>query len=87
MKKEKKPNMTASQKITKLSSSKKKGKFFQEMKDELKKVSWTTKEELRLCTKIVLIAIFLLGLGIYGIDLSIRFVLDGIGSLLKLLGA
>ena len=47
-------------------ASKKKRVFnaIQELKEELKKVSWTTKEELKLSTKIVIGATFLFGLGI-----------------------
>lgn len=41
-------------------------------KEELKKVSWTTKEELKLFTKIVVAATFILGLSIYLVDLSIK---------------
>ena len=72
--------MSVSQQITSLHTTKKsqiKGKdhFFQEMKQEMKKVSWTTKEELLVCTKIVVSAIFALGMGIYAVDLFIRFVL------------
>lgn len=48
----------------------------QELKEELKKVSWTTKDELKLSTKIVIGAIFLFGLGIYLFDLVIKGCLD-----------
>lgn len=59
---------------------KKKGSrsFFGELKEELKKVSWTTKEELISSTKVVLLSIFLFGLGIYVIDLLVKGVLEGI---------
>lgn len=46
--------------------------FIGELKEELKKVSWTTKAELQFCTKVVVGAIFLFGLGIYGVDLVIQ---------------
>ena len=77
--------MTVSQKMAALSAAKKKKAktkthFFQDMKEEMKKVSWTTKEELAVCTRIVIGAIFALGLGIYVVDLSIRFILQSIGS-------
>lgn len=50
--------------------------FIQELKDELKKVSWTSKEELILSTKAVVSATFLFGVGIYLIDLVIKGALD-----------
>lgn len=42
------------------------------LKEELKKVSWTTKADLIFCTKIVLWSTLLLGLGIYLVDLVIK---------------
>ena len=50
--------------------------FIQDLKGELKKVSWTTKAELVLSTKVAIGAIFLFGLGIYLIDLVIKGALD-----------
>ncbi|MCB1068432.1 MAG: preprotein translocase subunit SecE [Simkania sp.] len=91
MKNKRKPDMSVSQKIAELSAAKKKKvktkktHFFQEMKEEMKKVSWTTKEELTTCTKIVIGAIFALGLSIYVVDLFIRYVLQGMGSLIRLI--
>ena len=83
--------MTVSQRIADLSLAKKKKvktkNFIQDMKDEMKKVSWTTKEELRVCGKIVIGAVFALGLGIYIVDLFIRLFLNGIGTLVRLIGA
>ncbi|MBI2743497.1 MAG: preprotein translocase subunit SecE [Chlamydiales bacterium] len=43
-----------------------------EFKEELKKVSWTTREELKFFTKIVLLTTFSFGLGIYVVDLVIK---------------
>lgn len=82
--------MSISQKIAHLNAaSKKRSKtkvhFFQSMKEEMKKVSWTTKEELAACTKIVIGTIFALGFAIYMIDLIIRYVLIGIGNLIYLI--
>lgn len=59
-------------------ASKKKSVFnyIQELKEELKKVSWTTKEELKLSTKVVIGATFLFGIGIYLFDLIIKGCLD-----------
>jgi preprotein translocase subunit SecE len=88
----KKPKMSVSQKIVDLNavkqkSVKRKGNFFRDMKEEMKKVSWTSKEELRTCAKIVIGSIFILGIGIYFIDLFIRLVLSGMGNLVRLIGA
>mgnify|MGYP001393646656 CR=1 FL=1 len=81
--------MTTSQKIVQISAvgKKKKAKtaYIQELKEEMKKVSWTTKEELVLCTKIVIGTIFTLGLGIYIVDLVIRNVLLGITNITHLI--
>jgi preprotein translocase subunit SecE len=59
--------------------------YINELKAELKKVTWTTKEELILFTKIVVGSTFALGLGIYGIDLLIKGVLNGFGALIHLI--
>lgn len=62
-----------------------KKKFFTwigELKEELKKVNWTTKAELIFCTKVVLWSTLLFGLGIYAIDLVIKGVLEFIKWLL-----
>ncbi|MBS0648776.1 MAG: preprotein translocase subunit SecE [Verrucomicrobia bacterium] len=59
--------------------------FLYELKEELKKVTWTTKEELILFTKIVVGSTFALGLGIYGVDLFIKGVLNGFGALIHLI--
>jgi preprotein translocase subunit SecE len=56
-----------------------------DIKQELKKVEWTSKEELQVYTKIVLASTFLFGLAIYVIDLAIQGVLGGINLLLKAL--
>lgn len=50
--------------------------YFKEVIEELKKVSWTSREELKTCTKVVLVSVFLFGLLVYGIDLGIRGILD-----------
>lgn len=88
----KKPSMTVAQKIADLSGAKsskakRKGSFFRDMKEEMRKVSWTSRDELRTCGKIVIGSIFTLGLGIYFTDLFIRLILDGVGNLVRLIGA
>lgn len=55
----------------------------QELKEELKNVSWTAKGELQMSTKIVIGATFFFGLGIYLFDLVIKGVLDFIGILAR----
>jgi len=59
--------------------------YLSELKAELKKVTWTTKEELILFTKIVVGSTFALGLGIYAIDLLIKGVLNGFSALIHLI--
>jgi len=63
----------------------KKLSYFREVQNELKKVTWTSKEELILCTKAVIAATFLFGLTIYLVDLMIRGGLSGISSLFRLI--
>ena len=59
--------------------------YVRELKEELKKVTWTSKDELIGFTKIVVGATFFLGLGIYGVDLLIKGVLNGFGTLVRLI--
>jgi preprotein translocase SecE subunit len=47
-----------------------------ELKEELKKINWTTRAELIFCTKVVLWSTLLFGLGIYVIDLVIKGALE-----------
>ncbi|MES2200602.1 MAG: preprotein translocase subunit SecE [Chlamydiota bacterium] len=56
--------------------------YIQELKDELKKVSWTTLEELRFSTKMVVLATVFFGLGIYLVDFFIKSSLDSIRAVL-----
>jgi preprotein translocase subunit SecE len=57
------------------------GAVIREYKEELKKVSWTSKEELKLFTKVVVGTTFVFGLGIYFVDLVIIGALHLIGLL------
>lgn len=50
--------------------------FIGELKEELKKVSWTTKAELLAATKAVVLATFTFGMSIYLVDLAIKGTLD-----------
>jgi preprotein translocase subunit SecE len=89
-----KDNMSVTHKSSLFAESKKKAQaalkrksgegILQGLKNELKKVSWTSKEELKLCTKIVVGSTMLFGLGIYGIDLFVKSVLEGIHVLARL---
>lgn len=72
------PSQTASKKKRTLS-------YIQELKEELKKVSWTTPEELKLSTKVVIGAIFLFGMGIYLFDLVIKGALDFVAFIVHLI--
>jgi preprotein translocase SecE subunit len=64
---------------------KKKVSYFREVQNELKKVNWTSKEELMFCTKAVIFATCFFGLAIYAIDLLIRGVLGGFTSILQMI--
>ncbi|MBS0625545.1 MAG: preprotein translocase subunit SecE [Verrucomicrobia bacterium] len=64
---------------------KKKLSYFREVQNELKKVTWTSKEELILCTKAVIIATFVFGFAIYFVDLAIRGVLEGASSIVRMI--
>jgi preprotein translocase subunit SecE len=56
--------------------------YIQELKDELKKVSWTTSEELKFSTKMVVLTTVFFGLGIYLVDFFIKGSLDSIRTVL-----
>jgi preprotein translocase subunit SecE len=58
--------------------------YLQSLKDELKRVTWTSKDELVMFTKIALGATFAFGLGIYGADLLIKGCLTGFKGLIHL---
>ena len=57
--------------------------YVQELKDELKKVSWTTRDELLFSTKTVVLATFVFGMGIYLIDFFIKGCLDFVRTVLQ----
>jgi preprotein translocase subunit SecE len=60
--------------------------FLGDVKSEFKKITWTSPEELVSYTKIVVAATFLLGMGIYVMDLAIQLCLAGLGVVLRLIG-
>jgi len=68
-----------------ITGEKKKQSYFREVQSELKKVTWTSKEELLFCTRAVIIATFLFGLTIYVVDLGIRGILDVAGNFVRMI--
>lgn len=64
---------------------KRKLSYFREVQNELKKVTWTSKVELIFCTKAVIFATFFFGLAIYGVDLLIKGILDGVTAFLRMI--
>ncbi len=68
-----------------IAGEKKKSSYLREVQNELKKVTWTSKEELIFCTKAVIIATFIFGLAIYAIDLGIRGVLDTAANVVRMI--
>ena len=71
--------------MTVLTKERKKLSYFREVQNELKKVSWTSKEELIVSTKAVVFATFAFGFAIYLADLSVKGVLDGVASVFRLI--
>ena len=59
--------------------------YLQGLKDEFKKISWTTKEELKFCTKVTVGAMFVFGIGIYCVDLLIKGAVLTLGSFFHLI--
>jgi len=57
--------------------------FIADLKQELKKVSWTPKEEIVQATKIVIGSTFFLGFSVYLVDLFVKGVLDSIARIAK----
>lgn len=55
--------------------------FIGDIKTEFKKISWTSPEELKAYTKIVVLATFFLGMGLYAIDLFIQSFIHGLNVL------
>ncbi len=58
-------------------------KFIGDIKEEIQKVAWTTKEELQVYTKVIVATTFAFGLGIYIVDLVLKDSLKGLSFLLK----
>lgn len=51
------------------------------LKAELNKINWTTADELKVYTKLVVMATFALGIAIYGMDLFIQGMLNGLNGI------
>lgn len=60
--------------------------FISDVKAELKKITWTSPDELRAYTKIVVATTFIMGMGIYAMDLIIQTVLNGLGFVIQWIG-
>ncbi len=67
-------------------SKKKAVEFVGEIKQELKAVEWTSKEELKVYTKAVVISTFIFGLFIYFVDLIMQNFLHLLRYLVSLIG-
>lgn len=65
-------NIQKSTGTTTSAQAKKAENFFNGVKAEFGKITWTSKDELSVYTKIVVGATFVCGLGVYLVDLSIR---------------
>jgi preprotein translocase subunit SecE len=59
--------------------------FFSDLKAEIFKINWTTKEELQVYTRIIVIALFTCGMSIYAVDLIIQGVLNFISTIMRFL--
>ena len=57
--------------------------FVGDVKEELRKINWTSPDELRVYTQITVGATFILGLGIYFIDILIQLALSGISNIVR----
>lgn len=57
-----------------------------DIKQELKKIDWTSKEELKAYTKIVLVSAFVFGMAIYFIDLTIQAILNSFNIIVRFFG-
>lgn len=69
---------------TEATSTKRKARdFVADIKDEISKVQWTTKEELITYVKIVVITTFVFGMTIYLMDLFFQAVLNGLSALIS----
>lgn len=57
--------------------------FIGDVKGELSKINWTSPEELKVYTKVVVAATFFLGMSLYIVDLLIQATLNGLDMLIR----
>jgi preprotein translocase subunit SecE len=57
--------------------------WFGDVKAEFKKITWTSKDELKVYTKVVVLSTLFVGVGIYLLDLSVQGTLSTLSSLVK----
>lgn len=67
-------------------SAKKAVDFVGGIKGEIQRVTWTSWDELKVYTQIVVAATFIFGMGLYFTDLIIQTVLHGLSAIIKLIG-
>lgn len=60
--------------------------FVSDVKQEIERITWTSKDELIVYTKIVVGATFVLGLSIFVVDLVIRGFLNSLGHMAHWIG-
>lgn len=60
--------------------------FVADIKSEIRKITWTSREELLVYAKIVVGATFVFGMAIYMLDLTIQTALSALNFLLHLIG-
>lgn len=80
----KNPNHTSTKES--LISAKKLENFIVEIKSEIFKVHWTSREELLFYAKIVALATLFFGMSIYFLDLIIQMTLNALSTILNLIG-
>ena len=68
-------------------SKKRKGSYIHGVKEELKKVTWTSKDELKTFTKVVILSTLLFGFGIFCVDMVARHFLVAINNLVTRIGS
>jgi preprotein translocase subunit SecE len=56
------------------------GRFYGELKEEIRRVHWTTKEELKRHTKIVVGAVLFFGFLVFGIDVVCQWTVWGLAG-------
>lgn len=72
----------AEDKLSKMSIS----DFVGDVKTEVGKITWTSREEMQTYVKVVVGATFFFGMGIYLVDVLIQGVLNGLSVLTRLIG-